>query len=380
MRLLERIKRFVFKSDNTVIEIPTSVNFWTVGVAEVASHPLFRAALMRITASAASVPLNVYDGDRLIADHHLTQRFADNFTTPQAVQTIIADLYVYGNSFWQIRRVGKKAVGLTYIPPTSVSVFNDRLQVFGEQGTMELTKDDVVWFKLTNPADPEGLGLSIAQSIVPHIKTLIEVDRASSEFLANGALPFAVFKIQTPVDKEVYEREREKLRTMFGRGNRFGWLVTSKGVEIEKLDTQLRLGDLPEIRKTLREEILAILGVPPAVLGFYEYANYANAREQTKIFWRETVIPLLTYIAETLTNHYLTQVKPSLWCEFDLTAIPYTKERLDEIADSLTRLVSAGIMTINEAREILGLNEPLEWGDVWWGNLNTVPIAEKEGD
>lgn len=376
MGLLEKIKRWIVR-DNVVIEISPS-QVYSVSTEEILNHPLFRAALVRIAGAASQVPLKVYDGDREI-EHHLNSQFADGFSTPQAIQTIVHDLYLYGNSFWQIKRVGKRVVGLSHIPFPSTSLNPDgSLHVFTDTGGVDLKLgEDVLWFKFVNPADPAGLGLSIAQTIAAHIKTLIEIDKVCYEFLSNGALPFAVLKLQSPMEREMLEREREKLKAMFGRGNRFGWMVTSQGVSIEPINTQLRIGDLPEVRRTLREEILSVLNVPPAVLGFYEYANYANAREQTKIFWRETVIPLLNLIAETINFQYLSKVKPTLWCEFDLTSIPYTKERLDEVASSLRGLVESGILTINEAREVLGFNEPLEWGDTWWGNLNTVPIAEK---
>lgn len=375
MSLLERLKRFIFRNEQ-IIEIPDTT-ITTVSLEEIANNPLFRAALNRIAQSAASVPLKVYDGDKE-TNHHLSERFGDGLSTHQAIQLIVNDLYIYGNSFFLVKRVGKRAVGLSYIPFHSVSVSENQITVFTETGTQPIVRENLVWFKFVNPADPNGLGVSVAQSLAFHIKLLNEIDRLSYEYFRNGAVPLGLIKVSTPMEKASLEKEREKFHATFGRGNRFQWFITTSGVTLETVNAQLRLGDLPEIRRTLREEILSALNVPPAVLGFYEYANYANAREQTKIFWRETVIPLLTLIAETINSQYLSQIKSTLWCEFDLTSVPYTKERLDEVASSLRVLVESGIITINEAREILGFNEPLGWGDTWWGSLNTVPIAEGE--
>jgi len=375
MSILERIKRWVFKGEQ-IIEIPERAAS-EISLEEIANNPLFRAALSRIAQSAASVPLKVYDGDKEI-EHHITERFADNLSTHQAIQLIVQDLYTFGNSFFMIRRVGKRAVGLTYLPYHSVAVSESQIVVYTETGTQPIAREDLVWFKFVNPADPDGLGVSVAQTLAFHIKLLNEIDRLCFDYIRNGALPMGIIKVSTPIEKNALEREKERFHAAFGRGNRYQWFITTSGVTLETVSSQLRLGDLPEIRRTLREEILSVLNVPPAVLGFYEYANYANAREQTKIFWRETVIPLLVMIAETVNAQYLSKLKSSVWCEFDFTAIPYTKERLDEVASSLRALVDSGILTINEAREVLGFNEPLEWGDTWWGNLNTVPIAERD--
>jgi len=352
---------------------------------EILLNPMVRSAISRICQSASSVPLEVYEGNNPVSDLHpaafLRERFNSNMTTETAVATIISDLILYGNSFWKINTLGKRVIGLDYLSPKAVfkSQKEGYLSVAYELGIVEVSQNEVVWFKIVNPAEPTGFGLPLANSILLSIRLLNEIDKMLLEYFRNGALPLAVLFASSGIPEERQQAILERIRSRVGSGKRYNWLILSDDFKIETINTQgMSPTQFVELRRVLREEILSCLNVPPAIVGIFEYANYANSREQTKIFWRETVIPYLRLIEETLTEQFLQRMFGSnVWCGFQIQHVDAVKESLADASDAIVRLVQNGILTINEARELLGFDEPLPWGNTWFGNISTVPIAEK---
>jgi len=381
--MFEKLKNFLRKlfvvQDNAVVEIQSSRSY-EVSVSDVIGNPIVRAALFRISQSVASVPIIAYRGETPIQENSQVYKVVSHIAS--SLPIVIYDLYLFGNSIFLKQKVGDRIISLQHIQPQAVSFDPEarRFIVYAKEGAVEVGEKDVVWFKFVNPIDPEGWGLSIFASIAFNLKVISEIDSATTEFLQNGAIPLGIVKVSKGVDIEEIRRRQAQIEASVGRGRRYKWLAVSKDTDIETVDTSLKLGDLPTLRKTLREEVMAAFNVPPAVLGFYEYANYANSREQTKIFWRDTILPLLRLIENTINNQLMLDFGSDYWVGFDLTQVPYLRENISDVSDALVRMVSAGIVTINEAREIIGKDEPVDWGDVWWGNISTVPIAKPKED
>jgi HK97 family phage portal protein len=355
-------------------------------LADIIRNPIVRAALSRISNSAASVPLLVYNGEFELSEDdtnfgHLAKSVAVGISGNDFTATAATDLIVFGNSYWLIRKVGRRFLGLDYIHPSHISFSLDgkEAQIMTADRVINVSVDDLVHFKLPDPTDPKAQGLSLLYSIQNAVTLINECDRLLAEYLFHGAQPLTILITKSSLPEATKQRIIERIQSRHGRGQRFKWLLLEgSDYDTKTIDTSFKAGDLVEMRRILREEILACLNVPPAVVGIYEYANYANAREQTKIFWRETIIPLLRLIEETLNTQFFPKVNPQLWCAYDLSQVEALKENIAEVANSLGNLVDRGIITINEARETLGFQDPLSWGDAWWGNLNIVPIAQQK--
>ena len=384
-KLRELVQKWLYRdAAGEVYFVETSMP--TSPLADIIRNPIVRAALSRISNSAASVPLLVYNGEFELNEDdpnfgHLAKSVAVGMSNNDFTATTATDLIVFGNSYWLIRKVGRRFLGLDYIHPSSISFTVDgkEAQIMTADKVVTVSVDDIVHFKLPDPTDPRAQGLSLLYSIQNAVTLINECDRLLAEYLFHGAQPLTILITKSSLPEATKQRIIERIQSRHGRGQRFKWLLLEgSDYETKTIDTSFKAGDLVEMRRILREEILACLNVPPAVVGIYEYANYANAREQTKIFWRETIIPLLRLIEETLNTQFFPKVNPQLWCAYDLSQVEALKENIAEVANSLGNLVDRGIITINEARETLGFQDPLPWGDAWWGNLNIVPIAQQK--
>ena len=147
--------------------------------------------------------------------------------------------------------------------------------------------------------------------------------------------------------------------------------VLEEGLKYKPVSLSPRDMEFLKQRKLCREEICAVFKVPPALVGLYEYANYANAEHQNKAFWQKAIIPKLHKLEHKLNNSFLPMFEHGrsrdsgkYFVRFDTSAIDALKESEDAKSQVQERLVRSGIMTINEVRRLENL-PPVPWGDDW---------------
>ena len=94
--------------------------------------------------------------------------------------------------------------------------------------------------------------------------------------------------------------------------------------------------------------ILKALGVPPILL---DSGNNANIRPNLRLYYLETVLPIVRKINFAMTRFY------GFECVEDITDIPALQPELSDSSAYYTSLVNGGIITPAEARERLGFPE-----------------------
>ena len=105
-----------------------------------------------------------------------------------------------------------------------------------------------------------------------------------------------------------------------------------------------------EAKSAAARDIALAFGIPPMLLGLPGDNTYANYAEANRIFWRQTVIPLSSRIATSIT-HWLAPVYGHVTLQPDL-------DRIDALSlerDALwARLGKADFLTDDEKREAVG--------------------------
>jgi hypothetical protein len=103
-------------------------------------------------------------------------------------------------------------------------------------------------------------------------------------------------------------------------------------------------------------------------VGIYEYANYANAQLQRKLFWSETVLPKLRRIGDAINEQLAAKMDERVEMGFDASGVHALQDDANEQAQVAATLVQRGIMTVNEVRERMYSLPPVAWGDSWWAS------------
>jgi hypothetical protein len=131
-----------------------------------------------------------------------------------------------------------------------------------------------------------------------------------------------------------------------------------------------------EQRRTSREEVGAIFGVPDEIMGWGRdtYENFATA---LRVLWTLTIVPLASQRDTHLTEYFqrVKVLRPDEKVITDLSGVEALSD--DEAAEwaQAQAQISVGALLINEWREQHGL-KPLPWGNQWWAPLSLVPIGK----
>lgn len=225
-----------------------------------------------------------------------------------------------------------------------------------------LPVEDVIHFALPDPGQVYH-GLCPLDTIERHIQLEHHYAGYLRDFFANSAVPMGAITLKSSIDDESVATYRKMWNAIHrGDGSHHGVAIFGDEAAWQTISPPLKEIVADSIYKYPREVILGVLGLPPVLAGVFEYANYANADAQIRIFWDNTIIPYQRMVAATLNTQLVREFSEDLRVTFDNSGIPALQDDAIEKAQRVTMLVNSGVMTPNEARNEYGL-EPLEGGD-----------------
>lgn len=260
--------------------------------------------------------------------------------------------------------------GMYRIPPQIVrpvpSETGPGVEVYAmesEKGIFAFSPAEIIHVRLPNPMNPlEGLS-----PLIPALKSVL-LDRYSTEhiirFYKSGARLGGVIETGKALNKEQLARFQRSFENNYtGRANHHRTLIlppemTYKPLEINPAETALL-----EFCKYNRDLILAIYNVPPIKVGIMDHANYANANVQLKLFYENTIKPLLVFLEDGFN------AKPACFpdrhtfhIKFDLSQVESLKENFKDKADAGKSMIEAGLSP-NEVRKRVWNVGPVKGGD-----------------
>jgi len=119
-----------------------------------------------------------------------------------------------------------------------------------------------------------------------------------------------------------------------------------------------------------RDVILGVYGMPLSVMGISENVNKANAEAGDYTFARWIVKPRLDRMVSKLNEQLIVKFKKAENLKIGYEEV--VKETVDQKRELAESGMRAGYLTINEARELRGM-DPLDSGNVLLVPLNLVP-------
>src|SRR5690606_26941771 len=102
---------------------------------------------------------------------------------------------------------------------------------------------------------------------------------------------------------EQFERLRSELdRNFQGAFNAGRPLLLEGGLDWKSMSMSPRDMDFIDAKHAAAREIALALGVPPMLLGIPGDNTYSNYQEANRVFWRQTVLPLVNRTLKALTG------------------------------------------------------------------------------
>jgi HK97 family phage portal protein len=357
-------------------------------------EPWVYATADRIARNASSVPLLIVDAktEELVPNHPANtivnsgSSFQDEISK-RWVQYL--DLILAGNAFLITDEPYTYAITvpteLVTLEARNDQKFDeimkygavDYANIFGYGTTnigMKVPYQQLLHFKLPNPFNP-FYGLSpFAAASRP-----ILLDRYKNEFemafYHRGASHSGVIENDQEISKEKMRRLIASFEQLYtGKRNWWRPLFLPKGSKWKASSlTMSEMQHLEGLREN-RLTLLAVLGIPPSQVGIVQDVNRSTSEEQAKIFWQNTIVPLLNFYCAGFNNSYLFKYQYASAVKVipDLTGIPALEGSMASKGETVNLLKE--VLTINELRrDILGYDE-LPASDVR-GNMFTKEIT-----
>lgn len=356
-------------------------------------------AIKAISDNAAQLKIKFYRKDNLEkeVDDPALRKLFDNpnpmMSFGELIEATVIFYKIHGESFWKFEKSAGQVAGTGYSLPAEIWPFKPSCfaeYVSRETGMLTgwrfknrytseiLTIDDVLHVCDFNP-DDEFRGMSPLEPL----RKVIDIDWGAlcfnKAFFENDATPG--FMLGT--DKDLGEVQARRLREWWDKNYKGatkshrvailegGLKPLTTGIDQQKMQ-------FIEQRKYNREEMLGIFRVPKAMFAITEDLNYATFVGQKRIFWTDTIIPLIKRIEGEINSQFFAKFAPDYVCRFDFSDIMALQEELKDKLDQAERLARIGF-PINRINERLQMGfDPVPWGDVAWMPINLVPISGPE--
>ncbi|HHT9124230.1 MAG TPA: phage portal protein [Candidatus Brocadiia bacterium] len=334
------------------------------------------ACVKAIAQTVASVPMVFYSDtkngrERLPDNHPLTELFwgvNPVMSRYDFWEATMVYLELTGNCFWALERAtgdGRRATEIWPLRPDRIRIVPDRTSfvkgyIFsvGER-SVGYDRDEVLHLKYFNPLN-DWWGISPLSAARQGLLADYYAVMYNKKFFKQGASPSGVFVAEGAIDESSFRRLQKELELVYSGVDRAHRpMLLESGLKWQSISLPQKDMEFINQRKMSREEILSIFKVPPAEVGIFEYANYANAQMQDKIFWTKCIIPRLIKIEEHLNTFLIPRFGEGIFAKFDLSKVEALQENEDLKSTVAQRLVGSGIWTANEARKRLWNMEPL---------------------
>ncbi len=353
-----------------------------------------------ISDSASAVKLKVFDGNIELENHELISLLQ----RPNPLQSggeYFASLYSYllisGNSYllrdtendtpprelYLLRPDRIKIKSSSSMIPDYYCYMVDGQIVKEYPVDQDTGRSQLKQIKLWNPLD-DFYGLSPILASAYNIDQHNLAGLHNVALLKNGCTPSGMLKFEpkdeTGMSATLTDDQRarllEDLEMRFqGSSNSGRPMLLEGNFEYTQLGLNPKDMDFLELLNLSAREIALCFGVPAQLIGIPEANTYSNMETAKLGLYEETVIPLLSRVESDLNEFLSPLYNGDIRIEYDLTSIPAMAEKTKQIYLNVSQAVQNGIMTRNEAREKLGLEE-IEGADELYIPSNLFPIGE----
>ena len=401
MALLDNLKNMLFAPPMQTKAEGSMVGYFNVGSEkrktlsydDLASEGYLKNAIVyrcvnEISKGAASVGFMVKSGDDILDNHPLISLLS----RPNPLQSgseFFNSLYGYlllsGNSYMLgISGISGAPREIHLLRPDRINikgvvggVFPNKYE-YSINGTIQSTYDvdqssgysELKQTKLWHPLD-DFYGCSPLTAAAMEVDQHNSATRHNINLLENGARPSGavVFK---PQDDQGYkmqlsESQRQQLLTdlnqrFAGSKNAGRPMLLEGDFDWKEMGLSPKDMDFLNLKHLAATDIALCFGVPSQLVGVPDSQTYSNVAEARLALYEETIIPYLRKVESDINEWLVPQYDQDIKFEYDVDAIPALSERRRIIYQNVIGAVEKGIMSRNEAREMVGLS-PVDGAD-----------------
>lgn len=261
------------------------------------------------------------------------------------LKTSVLHRELFGEFFWvfddqgNVRTIFPAFMQPLFRPGTSEVV---GWEFFDGTNRRRFRLEDVLFYKYPHPFDPvRGFPpLSAARWAIEQDVSMVAWNAKNFK---SGVRPKIVVTAKTGVSSKMRKEIREEIKQ-----NNQGLpgdevMIIGGDVEVETVAQNLRDLEFLQGREMSREEILSVLDVPPALVGVFRFANYANARFQGQHFYYFKIVPYLQEIEQIVTMQLEIRGFSDVKFKFDNSKIIDLFVPLRDRIETFEKMIKSGI-------------------------------------
>lgn len=339
--------------------------------------------ISRIQKAAVMVPWYLYQqkDDEVLEiqtpSHPLVrflQRPGKRMPWSKYIERHLGYLLLTGNSYQRpIVPSNKTMVEFEFLRPDRVTPKmspggNIRYEYWHKGRLFNFEEEEIIHISLYNPEEDEDhlTGLS---PITPIMKG-IDISNYAKEWifrlLESGALPPLILRTNTSLNEEQKKFLREQIKTDYlGPWKALEPLILEGGLDVVK-DIGFSPKDLEfnPILKTVLRQVANVYGIPSELLGDSENKTYSNVKEAEKSLYYKATLPHLRTLRDELNSWLIPKFDDTgeIFFDYDTSGLDALSEDMSEIWERAIKAVERGIITRNEAREMMKYGRSEEKG------------------
>lgn len=342
------------------------------------THWLIYAAVYITSNAIAQLPfifldengeLAAEENEKVILIRKILQRPNAEQTWTDLIEKTVIYMELTGNAYWELVKGEDGKLATIYsLNPSKISVNRDyrrkiiNYTYLGEWKRNILSLEDIIHFYYQSSIEDE-IGTSPIESLVPDLILNLYLNHHYQAFFKNAAIPCGVLQTEQTLNPATYNRLVTSWKKFYGGVTKhFKTIILDTGLKYNPIATLPKDIPFAEIEERFIKKVLAVLNVPPLLVGILSDASYANARQQYRIFW-EGIMSKSNRLAKTISYILLPLVGMEGYkFKFDFSKIEALQEDKKIQAEIHKTQIISHIKTPNEVRKELGL-EPIEGGD-----------------
>ncbi|MBP1998757.1 HK97 family phage portal protein [Peptostreptococcus canis] len=341
-----------------------------------------------LSESLGKLSIHLKDGDgKKITDHEALKLLAirpNCFMCPSTFKTLLEfNRNHFGNAYAYLNYKGAKLVDILPLRPENMKILIDDTrdirinssyiyQYFQSGKIYYFKPEEILHFK--GGIGRDGLvGKSVRETLASTIGSAKESQRYLDNLYKNGLTANAIIKYVGDFNKDKKEKLVKEIAEFASNDSHERIIPIPLGMDLVPLDLKLTDSQFYELKKYNSLQIAAAFGAKPNHLNDYEKSSYANSEMQNLTYYVDTLLYILTHYEEEFNYKLLTDEERSKGYHFEFNIATILRGDLKTQAESLNRLTSGSIYTINEARNYLGMPK-IENGDVIMVNGSYVDL------
>lgn len=297
----------------------------------------------------------------------------------------ISTYELYGEAFWYKQRDANGAVVelVPMHPSRTIIKRNEDGEVFyqfsvggvGSAALLEAGRDDVVPFLRYNP-DSLMRGLS---RLEPLRSTLLSEDaarRGMAAFYRNGLRPSVFLQHPGELSEAAHNRIKKGIEASHAGVDSFGKAaVLEEGMTASIVQLSAEDMQYVEARKLNLQEACMVFDVPPPVVHILDHATFSNITEQMRSMYRDTMAPRLEDVESVIDFYLRPDFFPADTHRATFALDEVLRGDFETRADSVNKLITAGVMMPSEARPLFDLPDAGEVAAHLYANAALVPLG-----